>query len=69
VAQTGQFSRTDQTKIEAKIGSVARGEPAMPVKLLETKDRELAERVGFEPNSNARSALLDALETTRYVID
>jgi len=29
----------------------------------------LAERVGFEPNSNARSALLDALETTRSAID
>ena len=26
----------------------------------------MAKRVGFEPNSSARSAVLDALETTRY---
>jgi hypothetical protein len=28
----------------------------------------MAERVGFEPNSNARSALLDALETARSAV-
>ncbi len=39
--------RADESK--AKTRRVAPAEPTWPAKLLKTKDRELAERVGFEP--------------------
>src|SRR5437870_596809 len=71
VAQTGVFQLDPKAKIQAKISRRCPRRTTAPTKLLKTKDRRLAERVGLVPvvpapvNNLGRFQSLKSLETLK----